>query len=231
MSHRHFLILQGILLVFSAIVLLVIFPIGGVIDRHLIQPWISHSGQFFVRDNWYLAILNHVIVKDLLTGVYVFFLVLWLCTFKIQRLKIYRWQYGYMFWVSMLSTNIVGLIKSQSAHACPWNMTHATTQGYIWDFSATHGHCFPGGHASAGFALMTGYFVYRSTQYSRAVFYLLAGILLGFAMGWAQMMRGAHFLSHNLWTWWIVWAINCVLYAWAHRYLETTTTSRDRVKF
>ncbi|MBV6618996.1 phosphatase PAP2 family protein, partial [Acinetobacter baumannii] len=100
------------------------------------------------------------------------------------------------------------------AHACPWNMVHPNTLGsYIWDFSAKHGHCFPGGHASAGFILMTGYFVYRLEQPKRAYFYLFSGILLGFMMGWAQMMRGAHFLSHNLWTGWVVWAINILFYA------------------
>ncbi|EPQ2782997.1 phosphatase PAP2 family protein, partial [Acinetobacter baumannii] len=130
------------------------------------------------------------------------------------KLKPYRWQYGYMFFVSMLGSSIVGLIKSQSAHACPWNMVHPNTLGsYIWDFSAKHGHCFPGGHASAGFILMTGYFVYRLEQPKRAYFYLFSGILLGFMMGWAQMMRGAHFLSHNLWTGWVVWAINILFYA------------------
>ena len=114
----------------------------------------------------------------------------------------------------MLGSSIVGLIKSQSAHACPWNMVHPNTLGsYIWDFSAKHGHCFPGGHASAGFILMTGYFVYRLEQPKRAYFYLFSGILLGFMMGWAQMMRGAHFLSHNLWTGWVVWAINILFYA------------------
>ncbi|MEW7964857.1 hypothetical protein AB0858_09495, partial [Acinetobacter baumannii] len=64
-----------------------------------------------------------------------------------------------------------------------------------------------------GFILMTGYFVYRLEQPKRAYFYLFSGILLGFMMGWAQMMRGAHFLSHNLWTGWVVWAINILFYA------------------
>jgi membrane-associated PAP2 superfamily phosphatase len=31
-------------------------------------------------------------------------------------------------------------------------------------------------------------------------------------MGWAQMMRGAHFLSHNLWTGWVIWCINIIGY-------------------
>ncbi len=62
-------------------------------------------------------------------------------------------------------------------------------------------------------AFMTGYFVYRLTQPKRAYFFLFSGFILGFAMGWAQMMRGAHFLSHNLWTAWIVWCINVLIYS------------------
>ncbi len=63
-----------------------------------------------------------------------------------------------MFFVSMIGSGVVGLLKSQSAHACPWNMVHPNSLGgYIWDFTAKHGHCFPGGHASAGFIIMTGY--------------------------------------------------------------------------
>jgi membrane-associated PAP2 superfamily phosphatase len=36
--------------------------------------------------------------------------------------------------------------------------------------------------------------------------------VLGFSMGWAQMMRGEHFLSHNLWTAWLVWLVLFVLF-------------------
>lgn len=35
---------------------------------------------------------------------------------------------------------------------------------------------------------------------------LIGGLALGTVMGAVQMMRGAHFLSHNLWTLWVVWA-------------------------
>lgn len=44
----------------------------------------------------------------------------------------------------MIGSGVVGLLKSQSAHACPWNMVHPNSLGgYIWDFTAKHGHCFP----------------------------------------------------------------------------------------
>ncbi|MBO3672534.1 phosphatase PAP2 family protein [Acinetobacter soli] len=220
MQFSVFMRVQLVLIACSAVVLMMLFPVGGAIDLHLIAPWVDATGQFHHRDNWYLAKLNHVIVKNIIIGVYAVFFVLWLASFKMTRLAAQRWQYGYMFWVSMLCTSIVGILKSQSSHACPWNMTHPAAQGFVWDFSATHGHCFPGGHASTGFALMTGYFVYRATHHRRALFYLFAGLILGFAMGWAQMMRGAHFLSHNLWTGWWAWSINCLIYLWAARHLD-----------
>ena len=212
-NQKQFFQLNLAFLIFSFFLLLFVFPVGGKIDMYLIQPWIDATGHFFNRDNWYLVKLNHEIIKRIITAVYIFFFGLWLASFKLEKLRQYRWQYGYMFIISMLGTGLVGLLKSQSAHACPWNMTHQTTLGYIWDFSATHGHCFPGGHASTGFMLMTGYFVYRLEQPKRAYFYLLAGVFLGFMMGWGQMMRGAHFFSHNLWTGWIIWAVNVLVYA------------------
>lgn len=53
----------------------------------------------------------------------------------------------------------------------------------MWDLSATAGHCFPGGHASSGFALLVGYFIYRVTQPKRAYFFLIASCILGMGMG------------------------------------------------
>ncbi|RKG34617.1 phosphatase PAP2 family protein [Acinetobacter tianfuensis] len=197
----------------SFVILQSIFPIGGDIDLLLIHPFISESGSFTLRNNWYLAELNHRYVKDLLTAVYLIIFSAWLMSFKVSSLKTRRFEFGYLFWVSMLCTSTVGLLKSQSQHACPWNMTLPDQTGFFWDFSAYAGHCFPGGHASLGFALITGYFYYRQTNTSRARFYFTAGTILGFTMGWAQMMRGAHFLSHNLWSFWLCWFINAVIYA------------------
>lgn len=208
-----FFALTSFLLMLSFFILFFVFPVGGIIDLHLIQPWVSLQGTFPYKDDWFLDKLNHSYVKNLLIAVYLIFFFLWCASFKVEKLKAKRWEYGYMFWVSILCTAVVGFFKSHSAHACPWYMTHETATGFIWDFSATAGHCFPGGHASTGFALVTGYFVYRLSHQGRAWFYLFAGMVIGFAMGWAQMMRGAHFLSHNLWTAWFCIAVNLVIYA------------------
>ena len=201
-----------ILLIISAVLLNVFVPVSGALDMHLIQPWFDASGRFVLRDNWYLDTLNHEIVKKIIIAASVGFLGLWLASFKWARFQEQRLNYGYLFWVSLLSSSIVGLWKSQSDHACPWNMLHQHGTHLVWDLHPIAGHCFPGGHASAGFALITGYFAFRLTQPKRAYFYLAAGLILGFGMGWAQMMRGAHFFSHNVWTLWVVLAVNTLLY-------------------
>ena len=227
---KKFMLRISAILIFSLAILIYVFPIYGKIDLALIQPWIDQFGHFTERNNWYLVHLNHKVFKQLLIAVYLSFLVLWLASFKLEKLRPQRWLYGYMFVVSILSTALIGILKSQSAHACPWDMTEQTATGFIWNFTATHGHCFPGGHASTGFALITGFFVFRLVQPKRAWFYLTAGLLLGFMMGWGQMMRGAHFLSHNLWTGWIILCFNTALYAYFYKFFKQqkqSTLSKD----
>ena len=227
---KKFMLRISAILIFSLAILIYVFPIYGKIDLALIQPWIDQFGHFTERNNWYLVHLNHKVFKQLLIAVYLSFLVLWLASFKLEKLRPQRWLYGYMFVVSILSTALIGILKSQSAHACPWDMTEQTATGFIGNFTATHGHCFPGGHASTGFALITGFFVFRLVQPKRAWFYLTAGLLLGFMMGWGQMMRGAHFLSHNLWTGWIILCFNTALYAYFYKFFEQqkqSTLSKD----
>jgi membrane-associated PAP2 superfamily phosphatase len=209
---QRFSFQQVLVLLFSFILLQLLFPVAGQLDMMLIQPWTGINGEFPWRHDWFLERLNHKYVKNLLLLCDISFLALWLASFKVQPLKANRWQYAYMFLILILSTSVVGILKSQSGHACPWNMTQATATGFLWNFNLSHGHCFPGGHAATGFALMTGFFGFRKTAPKRAYFYLVAGLILGFAMGWAQMMRGAHFLSHNLWTAWVVWCCNVALY-------------------
>lgn len=60
------------------------------------------------------------------------------------------------------------------------------------------GHCFPAGHASGGFALfaLAGF---ARTRRGRGLG-MGAGLLAGGSMGAYQMLKGAHYLSHTLFT-------------------------------
>ncbi|MDQ8936793.1 phosphatase PAP2 family protein [Acinetobacter rudis] len=227
-SSKHLIQHDATILLSSFAILTFLLPIGGKIDQFLIRPWINSAGQFYLNDNWYLNYWNHDIFKYVLIVIYACFLFLWILSFFIEKLKSQRFLYGYMFLMSSLSTALIGFIKSQSSHACPIHMLKNSSTGFIWDFSATDGQCFPGGHASTGFALISGFFVYRLSQHKRAKMFLMFGLGIGFILGWGQMMRGQHFLSHNLWTAWFIYAFNSVVFAvLAYKFPEKLSTSRN----
>lgn len=215
-----FILFQYLTLVLSFYILHLYFPVDGAIDLQFIQPWISAQGDFYLKMNWYLDRLNHHYLKVWLICIYIGYIGLWIASFKIERLKANRWTYFYFYMLLILGTSLIGFLKSQSAFACPWDMIIVNQSSYTWDFNQVAGHCFPGGHASTGFALMVGYFVYRFKNYRRALFFLVASIILGMGMGWAQVMRGAHFFSHNLWTGWFIWLLNVLVYCITYPYFK-----------
>ena len=107
----------------------------------------------------------------------------------------------------------VAIIKGISQTSCPWDLqVFGGLAPYVshWDFwqrDGGGGHCFPAGHASTGFAFMAAYFGLKQNKAPAALTWLLGALLLGFALGISQQMRGAHFMSHTLWTAWLCWTV------------------------
>lgn len=105
---------------------------------------------------------------------------------------------------------LVSLIKRLSATSCPWDLAgFGGGLPYVphWLPGRTDGgpgHCFPAGHASAGFAWVAGYFAWPAGS-APARRWLAAALVTGFVLGLAQQLRGAHFMSHTLWTAWLCW--------------------------
>lgn len=93
-DRSRFLLTQTLLLIFSFLILLNFFDIGGVLDLQLIYPFIDDQGQFPLRQQWALAELNHRYVKDLLILVYITLLLGWLASLKWQNWHIRRWEFG-----------------------------------------------------------------------------------------------------------------------------------------
>jgi membrane-associated PAP2 superfamily phosphatase len=60
---------------------------------------------------------------------------------------------------------------------------------------------------------MAFYFALREDCVRAARICLMVGLVAGTVMGWSQMMRGAHFMSHNVWSGWVVWVFLALLYA------------------
>ena len=108
-------------------------------------------------------------------------------------------------------------IKRFTSTACPWDLLEfGSRTPYIshWDFSqATEfvGHCFPAGHAVNGFAFLPLAFALWPYNRRQARFVLALVLVGGFALGVSQQVRGAHFVSHTLWSAWICAALAMVL--------------------
>ncbi len=110
---------------------------------------------------------------------------------------------------------LVSTLKLHSHTSCPWDLQiFGGLAPYVSHWAAMRdggaGACFPAGHASAGFAHISGYFAFRAVQPGIARRWLLGSLLAGLALGLAQQLRGAHFMSHTLWTAWLCWTT-----AWA----------------
>lgn len=116
--------------------------------------------------------------------------------------------------VSVLASVVaVSLVKTHSATSCPWDLqAFGGVARYVshWAWGVSDGgpgKCFPAGHASAAFAYLGGWFVFRRVSPRFAWRWLVVTLLVGIALGLGQQMRGAHYMSHTLWTAWLCWSV------------------------
>lgn len=119
----------------------------------------------------------------------------------------------------LLAVLLVNALKHASRTSCPWDLADfggTATHVSHWMWAAGdggRGHCFPAGHASAGFGFIGGFFALRAHSPRAARLCLWLSLAAGLLLGGAQQLRGAHFLSHTLWTGWLSWASAAALAA------------------
>ena len=111
----------------------------------------------------------------------------------------------------LLALALISGLKSFSRTSCPWDLQQfggvaLYASHWLWGpADGGGGHCFPAGHASAAFAYVNGFFVFRHGLPKVARCWLVVALLAGLMLGLAQQVRGAHFMSHTLWTAWLCW--------------------------
>ena len=114
---------------------------------------------------------------------------------------------------TLLCLAVVSLVKRISLTSCPWDLAEfGGAAQYVshWAFGVQDGgggHCFPSGHASAAFAYLAGGWALARAYPRAARAWVVAVVLLGVVYGFGQMLRGAHYPSHTMWTGWICWAV------------------------
>lgn len=174
--------------------------------------------RFTLKNDPFLTVWMHVRLKWLMVAIALSSLVLALLSYRLSSLKAYRLPLLWVFAGMVVSTTAVSVFKHYSLHGCPWDITLYGGSLPLLDLFTSPpagteaGRCFPAGHPSGGFALMAFYFAFMHSKPRFSVLMLWIGLLMGLLMGLVQMMRGAHFLSHVLWSGWLVWMVLLALY-------------------
>lgn len=127
----------------------------------------------------------------------------WLCMLVLNnKCKNMVLSYGAALVYAVVLIMGVAKLKWLTDVSCPWD--HVLYGGILdpktW---LNHGgpfqyyECFPAGHATCGFAFL-GWCFSVNKKYYPAFFVL--GVFLGCMLGFYQMLRGAHYLSHTITT-------------------------------
>lgn len=167
-----------------------VFPLTGY---ELLSLWMHE------RLKWVMVVIALTCLGLSIVGAY------------FSPLKRHRKSLLWVFVGMVISTSAVAILKHYNQHACPWDLTlyggHLPLLALFESLPAgvEAGQCFPAGHPSGGFALMAFYFAFMVTKPRFAQAMLAVGLMMGLIMGGVQIIRGAHFLSHVLWSGWVVW--------------------------
>lgn len=104
---------------------------------------------------------------------------------------------------------LISAIKSVSPYHCPWSLArYGGYAPYLRIFDSlpprmSAGHCFPAGHASSALWLPSIAVFWLRERRVKGYTVFAASLIPGFILGLAQQARGAHFLTHTLWSVWI----------------------------
>lgn len=193
---------------FTALFCLIAWDAWGQ-DRALAHVFGSATG-FPLRDHWFFVQVMHEGPRRLAWLIVLALVIfIWRPVGFLRRTE--RAERVQLALTTLLSLAVVTGLKYASTTSCPWDLTEFggvaryASHWALGTLDGGGGKCFPAGHASAGFAFIGGYFALRRRQPRAARIWLACALTAGLALGGAQQVRGAHFLSHTLWTGWLCW--------------------------
>ena len=207
----------------AAVVLGAVFHLTRL-DLVLATPYYDAVNHAFPwRFAWVSKYLVHRYLKYvlLLAGVGV-----WIVALRLQFwpkaggvLARHRRRWWCVAWSFVAVPLVISLLRRLSPMHCPWEIVDFGGYAPYFDLLSAPpagvraGRCFPAAFVASGSWLLAFALLWFPQRKARSVAVGLAALLLALAMGWVQQMRGAHFLSHTLWSLWISWAVILLVHA------------------
>jgi membrane-associated PAP2 superfamily phosphatase len=190
---------------------------GGVDQRIADAVYHAEGNHWLLKNYWLTAELIHRGGKWLSASAAVLVFVAAVVAWMNPLHRRWRWPLTMLGVSIALSTALVSQLKRATGMDCPWDLgRYGGRLPYYGLFESRHGlpatGCFPAGHASAGYAWLALYFFALATRPNLRWPALGVGLVAGGVLGIAQQLRGAHFLSHDLWTLAICWIVPLLLF-------------------
>jgi membrane-associated PAP2 superfamily phosphatase len=183
----------------------------------------ASSSNWIGADSWWTNEFLHTGGRWAVRGVVALTLIFLIAASVDGRLRPWQRPAAYFLVAMVVTIGIVGLLKTLTNIDCPSDLQEfGGAFPYMHLFAdrpgaLRHARCFPAAHASSGYALLALYFVFWERHRALARFGLGLGMTLGLVFGLAQQSRGAHFVSHDLWSAFLAWALSLTLYAFAFK--------------
>lgn len=215
-----------------------ILPIGHELDMAISNAFYdSRVGAFiFDHDTSWVEVVLHKWFKNLLLVIPVYALIQVVYGYWMKRqtglngfqLDVWqRWCRALMS--ALLCMLLIVYLKKWTNQACPWSLLDF---GGKWPYSelfmpkpwgSANMQCWPAGHASGGFILLSFAFVggwqaniwdarlrtsaIQMPAWLNAKAFVMYAIVLGMILGLGRVSQGAHFFSHQFWAlWWVLFA-------------------------
>lgn len=194
-----------------------IIELGGV-DMWLADKFYAwEGGTWALKNAWLTSTIIHNVGKHLSLLIALVILLAFISTYFTQRLHHYRRELLYLLIAAGGGSVLISILKDISHVSCAWDFSrYGGTDEYATVFTQllerSGDNCFPAGHASGGYAWLAFYFlgIHLNSKWRWAGLGFSCGV--GLIFGFSQQLRGAHFISHDLWTLGICWFFSLLIF-------------------
>ncbi len=203
----------------ALIIAVIFFGVSGTdiwIQNHFYDP-VSHQWTLN-REDPVLKFIFYDGIKRLIIIFNVLLLIGLIVGWKKPFLSKYRRGVVIVVLSSIFVPVIVGSLKATTNIPCPKNLEiygGIYPHTCVWEkYPSTFCNqkkikCWPAGHASGGFALLSLYYLFRTKKAKKAA--VFTAMVIGWSMGTYKMLIGDHFLSHTVITMIMAWLIISVI--------------------
>jgi len=182
-----------------------------------------HLHAFPFKHDFWMETVMHQYAKWLVTALWIVILLIALLPFNKLTTHVSAATRHALRWVAglaLVNAMTISWLKHHMPHACPWDVTrYGGATPWLPAFTShpamQAGHCFPAGHASSGLWLSALCLLWLPHAPRKAWLVAIGGLSVGLLLGWAQQLRGAHFLSHTLTSAWLMcgWLLIAVTFS------------------